>query len=206
MSQMPPVRSTDTIVRVAVLRRLLKGAPVDASALSATTDLPMGAVVEALARLDTMGAISLSNGTVAAAYPLSAAPTRHRILLDGTTAYACCAIDALAVPSMVEGAWTVESRCAHCNQAIMVKMRSDRILSSHPETLVVFHVDRDCCDPGPTVLAHCPHINFFCGSDHAGRWRAANPGMTGDVLPLDQVVARAREIFAPVIRLLCKPG
>jgi hypothetical protein len=203
---MPAVTSTDTIVRVAVLRRLLEGEPVDSASLSVTTDLPTGAVVEALAHLDAAGAIYLSNGTVTAAYPLSAAPTRHRILHDGITAYACCAIDALAVPSMVEEAATVESRCAHCDQAITVEIRSDRILSSHPETPVVFHVDRDCCAPGPTLLAHCPHINFFCGSDHAGRWRAANPGMTGDTLTLEQAVTRAREIFAPVIRLLCKPG
>jgi hypothetical protein len=203
---MPPVTSTDTIVRVAVLRRLLKGEPVDSGSLSVTTDLPIGTVAEALARLSAAGAISLSNGIVAAAYPLSAAPTRHKVLHDGTTAYACCAVDALAVPSMVEGGATVESRCAHCDQTITVEMRSDRILSSHPETLVVFHVDRDCCDPGPTLLARCPHINFFCGSDHAGRWRAANPGMTGDTLTVDQAVTRAREIFGPVIRLLCKPG
>src|SRR2546430_1267340 len=115
---MPPVPSRDTIVRVAVLRRLLKGEPVDSGSLSVTTDLPIRAVVEALARLDTIRAIYGSNGPVAAAYPLPAAPPCHKVLHDGTTAFACCAIDALAVPSMVKGAATLESRCAHCDQAI----------------------------------------------------------------------------------------
>jgi len=206
MSHMTSGPSTETMVREAVLRRLLNGEPVDPVSLSVTANLPVGTVVEALARLNAAGAIHLSNGTVTAAYPLSAAPTHHRILHGGTIAYACCAIDALAVPSMVEEAATVESRCAYCDQAITVEMRSDRILSSYPETLVVFYVDRDCCDPGPAALVRCPHINFFCGSDHAGRWRAAHPGMTGDTLTLDQAVSRAREIFGPVIRLLCKPG
>ena len=192
-------------VRFAALSRLLRGELVDPGSLSVATDLAIGTVVEALARLDASGAIHLSNGTVAAAYPLSATPTRHRILHGGTTAYANCAIDALAVPSMVEGAATVESHCAHCDRGITVQMRGEDILASHPEAPVVFHVERDCCEPGPTVLVRCPHINFFCGSDHAGRWRAENAGMTGETLTLRQAVTRAREVFAPVIRL-CKPG
>ena len=133
-------------------------------------------------------------------------PTPHLVRHDGTTLYACCAIDALAVPGMIDAAVTVESRCADCDTVIRVEMTGDRILASHPDAPVVFHVSRDCCEAGPTILTRCPHINFFCGLDHARRWQAAHPGRVGDTLRLSQAVARAREIFASTIRLVREDG
>jgi alkylmercury lyase len=94
-----------------VLRCLLRGETVDPPSLSATAGPTTGTVAEALEALDATGVISLLDRSVRAAYPLSAVPTPHRILHDGATAYACCAIDALAVPSMVGGKATIESRC-----------------------------------------------------------------------------------------------
>jgi len=199
-----PQRDTSPEVSVwaAVLRRLLRGESADLASIGATAGLTAETVAAALASLSASGAIYLSNGTVAAAYPLSGVPTQHRVRHAGTTVYACCAIDALAVPSMVGESATMESRCAHCDQAITVQMRSDRILSSRPEDVVVFHVARECCGTGPTVLTRCPRINFFCGHDHLSRWRDANPGLTGDTLTLSQAVPRACEIFASTINLV----
>lgn len=199
---MPLSAPVETVVRIGVVRRLLKGEAVDPASLSALADLPIGTVVRALEALNATGAIYLSEGAVGAAYPLSALPTRHRVDHNGTTAYACCAIDALAVPSMVDGDATIESRCAYCSEAVTVQMRRDRILSSNPEVAVVFYVARDSCGTGPTFLARCPRINFFCGSDHLDRWRVENAGFTGDTLTLHQAVVRAREIFAATISLV----
>ncbi len=197
-------RETTTEMRVwsAVLRRLLRGESVDPASMSSHGDLPAGTMVEALASLHASGAIYLSNGTVGAAYPLSGVPTQHRVCYAGTAVYACCAIDALAVPSMVDEAATIESRCAHCDQGITVQMRKDLILASQPEDPAVFCVARDCCETGPTVLTRCPHINFFCGPDHMRRWQDEHPGLTGDGLSLSQAVTRACETFASIIGLV----
>lgn len=186
----------------AVLRRLLKGESVDPASMSSHGGLSADAVGEALASLNASGAIYLTNGTVTAAYPFSGVPTQHRVRYGGTAIYACCAIDALAVPSMVDEAATVESHCAHCDRAITVQMRKNLILSSQPEDPAVFCVARDCCETGPTVLTRCPHINFFCGSGHMRRWEDENPGLTGDGLSLSQAVTRACETFAPIIQLV----
>ena len=199
---MPPAPPAETVVRITVVRRLLRSEAVDPASLGAVTGLSIGTVVKALEALNATGAIYLSGGAIGAAYPLSALPTRHRVHHNGTTAYACCAIDALAVPSMVEGDATIESRCAYCGEVVTVQMRGDRILSSNPESSVVFHVARDCCGPDPTFLARCPQINFFCGSDHLDQWRIGNAGLTGDTLTLHQAVVRAREIFAATIGLV----
>src|SRR5262249_24623392 len=146
--------------------------------------------------------IYMADGAVTAAYPLSAVPTPHRVHLDGTTVYACCAIDALAVPSMGNRAGTVESRCACCDTDIVVQVRDDRVISFRPQDAVVFHVARDCCEAGPVVLTRCPHINFFCGSEHLSRWRSEHPRLAGDTLTLAQAVERAHEIFGPTIDLV----
>jgi hypothetical protein len=199
---MPLRPPADTLVRAAVLQGLLRGETVDPPSLSAITGLTLGTVTAALAALDATGVICVLDGSVRAAYPLSALPTHHKIVHDGTAAYACCAIDALAVPSMVDGDASVVSRCASCDEEVTVEMRHDLILASRPEAPVVFHVAGDCCDMGPTVLVQCPHINFFCGTEHMTRWRSQNPGMTGDALTLNQAVTRAREIFGSTIALV----
>jgi hypothetical protein len=189
-------------VRKAVLRRLLQGEPADLASLSTSTRLSPEGVARALSTLNELGAIHVLDGVLTAAYPLSGMPTRHRIRRDGTIIYANCAIDALAVPFMVDEIVSIESDCAHCGNAITMQMSGERIQAAHPGSLVVFHVARDCCEAGPAILTRCPHINFFCGTEHADWWRADNPGRWGDVLSLPQAVARARERFASTIGLV----
>lgn len=182
-------------LKVAVLKRLLRGEPVDPASLSGATSLTPTVVESTLAALAATGALHMDGGTVVAAYPLSAVPTRHRLRIARSHIYANCAVDALAIPSMVDGLVEIESECAHCGGAVTIQMIGDRVLAAHPDTLVVFHVTRDSCDAGPAVLTRCPHINFFCGEDHADRWRSAHPERQGTIFTLAQGVARAREIF-----------
>lgn len=196
------VTSLELQVRRVVLRRLLHGEPVDLAALSTSTGLRPHEVAQTLSGLSARGAIHVVDGVLIAAYPLSGVATRHRVRRNGTVIYANCALDALAVPFMVDQMVNIESDCAHCRTAATLQMEGDRVLAAHPESLVVFHVSRDCCEAGPAVLTRCPHINFFCGTDHADRWLAANPERSGDLLSLPQAVARARERFASTISLI----
>jgi hypothetical protein len=186
-------------IQVAVLKRLLRGEPVDPASLSGATGLTPAIVGAALTALDSAGTLHLSGGTLIAAYPLSAVPTRHRLRIGRSVTYANCAVDALAVPSMADGRVDIESQCAHCGMAITIQMIGDRVLTGQPDTPVVFHVAADCCEAGPPVLTRCPHINFFCGEEHADRWRTAHPERRGDLLSLPQAIVRAREIFGRVI-------
>lgn len=204
VSPMPhgKVTGLEVRVRTAVFRRLLRGEPADLAALSTSTRLRPDEVAEALSKLSELGAIHVMDGMLIAAYPLSGVATRHRVRRNGTIIYANCALDALAVPFMVDEIVSIESDCAHCGQATTVQMSGDRVLAADPCSLVVFHVARDCCETGPAVLTRCPHINFFCGTDHADRWLAGHPGRLGDVLSLPQAIARARERFASTIGLV----
>lgn len=189
-------------VRRAVLTGLLFRSPVDTAALSVATGLPEAAVEEALAALSEGGAIHRSGGVVVAAYPLSAVPTGHRLHVGRTTTYACCAIDALGIPFLVDGPVNLASECAECGRAITVRMDGERVLAVAPESPVVFYVERGCCETGPAVITRCPHINFFCDAGHASRWLADRRDLRGPLLGLPQAIAAAREHFDQAIRLV----
>lgn len=188
-------------VLAAVLRRMLRGEPVSPAPVGMATGLAPEEVEAALAALDAAGAIYRTEGRLIAAYPLSAIPTRHRLGVRGATGYANCAVDALAVPFMIDAPVTIDSECIQCGTMIAVTMQDERVLAAEPHAPVIFSVARDdCCEAGPAVLTRCPHINFFCSAEHADQWRAVHPDRPGTVLTLDEAVARARERFAPVIR------
>jgi hypothetical protein len=201
---MPVPAGTSSQNRVwrAVLTRLLFRSPVDTASLSVTTGLPDAAVEEALAALRDAGVIHRAGGIVVAAYPLSGVPTRHRLHVGGTTTYACCAIDALAIPFLVDGPVNLASECAECDESITVRMDGERVLAVAPESPIVFYVERGCCETGPAVITRCPHINFFCGVEHASRWLADRRDLRGPLLSVPQAIAAAREQFDRAIRLV----
>jgi hypothetical protein len=162
-----------------------------------------GEAEAALSRLNAAGLLYLADGIVRAAYPFSGVPTRHRLQTGGATAYANCAMDALAVPFMVDEPVRIESACAHCGDPVTVQMRAEHIVDVQPASPVVLYVaPRDGGEAGPAVLTRCPSINFFCGAEHAARWQGAHPELRGRVLPLPDAVVRTRERFALIIRLV----
>ncbi len=152
----------------------------------------------ALAALHEAGAIYLADGAVVAAYPLSLRPARHRINIGTAMIFANCAVDALAVCSIVDEPAVIISDCVHCGAAIQVRMKGTRVLAAQPESVAIFYLSRTAASPA--VLTRCPHINFFCDHSHAARWQAAHPERKGIVLTLAEANGLARERFAAVIR------
>jgi hypothetical protein len=186
-------------VQVAVLKRLLRGEPVDPASLSAATGFTPAAVGAALATLHSAGALYLADGNVIAAYPFSAVPTMHRLRIGRSVTYANCALDALAVPCMADGRVDIDSECAQCGTPITIQMIGEHVLAVQPEAPVLFSTAHPGDKSGPAVLTRCPHINFFCAAEHANEWRASHPQQQGTVLSLGQGIARARALFDRVI-------
>ncbi len=197
------VMADDVRVLASVLRRLLRGEVPSPTRIGLGTGLTPLEVEAALTRLHTAGAVYMADGMVRAAYPLSGVPTRHRLSIGRATAHANCAIDALAVPLMVDEPVSIDSTCAACGVAVTVQMLHERILAVQPEApVVVYLVPGDCCEAGPAVLTRCPYINFFCGHDHAAQWQRDHAERPGTVLSLAETAAWARERFASVVRLV----
>lgn len=83
---------------------------------SAFGDQPADSVLEQLARLNEEDLIRMQDGRVDLAYPFSASPTSFVVDLGGRRGerYACCAIDALGLASMLGQSVRIRSRCHHC--------------------------------------------------------------------------------------------
>ncbi len=198
------------IVRVAVMVHALQGRPANTQSLGAATGMHPDEVAAALTSLHEAGALYLHDGAVVAAYPFSLVPTPHRVTIGAVTVYANCAVDALAVPPMADEPARIASVCGYCGTAITVAMRGEGLLRYEPAAPVVFYPEKECCAPGPSVLTRCPHIQFFCGRDHALRWQEAHPELRGDVLDLAAAVAFSKEHFSGTIdavrRSVARPG
>lgn len=83
---------------------------------AAFRDRPAESVLEQLARLNEEDLIRIRDGRVDLAYPFSASPTPFVVDLGGRRGerYACCAIDALGLASMLGQSVRIRSRCHHC--------------------------------------------------------------------------------------------
>ena len=186
-------------IRTALLRGALRGRDAAGPALAEATGLSPADVSAALNALHDAGAVYLRDRDVVAVYPLSFVPTGHRVTIGGTAVYANCAIDALAVPPMRDTVARVTSACGYCGGPIDVRMQGHRVLGSEPAAPMVFHLAKDCCAPGPAVLTRCPHIQFFCGGDHAARWQQAHPEHRGTLFDLAGAATYAHRHFAEII-------
>jgi len=79
-------------------------------------------------------------GIIAAAYPLSVKPTRHRVTLgSGQAAYALCAVDALGVSPLFGVSAAIEARCPHCEQVIRLEVQNGEVLRRDPSGAVLWY-------------------------------------------------------------------
>ena len=108
-----------------VLQQILRAfverpGPVEVKQIvAAFADGPPEGIREDLARLDGDDLIQIREGLVDVAYPFSALPTPFVVqLADGQDRYACCAIDALGIASMLGQRVRVRSRCHHCGEPL----------------------------------------------------------------------------------------
>ena len=127
-------------------------------------------------------------------YGESRAATRHLVRLqDGRAVHVYCALDAL-----IEGFFRdveIESSCPHCNEIVSLKMASRQIVSTKPESTVLW-LGISPRGEGPTTQVLCPFINFFTSKDHADQWRRANPEQVGVLLSLSGALGFVAAAFA----------
>ncbi|HEY3188220.1 MAG TPA: organomercurial lyase [Solirubrobacteraceae bacterium] len=85
-------------------------------------DLGLDAVEAALHRLDAADLLLLDDGRVTLAYPFAARPTAFEVVLlrDGTRRWACCAIDALGIPALLDEGVRIEASCHDCGEPLAI--------------------------------------------------------------------------------------
>ena len=111
-------------VLAAVLRHVIVtgDAPDARDVGSFVPDVAARDVDAALQRLDEADLLLLEDGHVTLAYPFAARPTEFEVVLlrDGARRWACCAIDALGIPALLDEPVRVESRCHECGDPLVI--------------------------------------------------------------------------------------
>ena len=92
-------------------------------------------VDEAFVRLGDadLAVLSADRREVVGAYPMTTEKTPHRLLLEGRSVYAMCAVDAVSVTPMFGGPVEIHSVCRVTGDRVLVRQRDREILEAAPE-------------------------------------------------------------------------
>ena len=124
------------------------------------------------------------------------APTDHAVDLNGVSAYAMCAIDALGMPYMLGTNATIHSRDPQTGAPITVSV-IDGAAVFQPDTAVVVYAATGAT--GRSVDTCCSTINFFTDPTTAQAWISTRPALIATVLDQTAALTLGRDIFGPLV-------
>ena len=162
-----------------------------AQALALDTD---GALA-ALAREDLVH--TDQEGAVIVAYPFSARPRGHEVMVDGRVVQAMCALDALGIAAMLDQRVEVRSRDPISGTTILVQADPDGVTGCQPEAAVVLAGSSTC--EGPSYCGCCDVLNFFESVENAQRYLEENTSVTGMPISIGETAAAGRALFGAVL-------
>jgi hypothetical protein len=134
---------------------------------------------------------------VRVAYPFSAEPTPHQVMIDGgPTVYAMCAIDALGIPRMLRRTGVAISVEPETEAPIEVLMQDGQVTWKPPDCTVLLGRAARCAD---AASGFCPFINFFTSPHSARAWTARHPDVEVWQLGQDTALRLARRSFGDLL-------
>jgi hypothetical protein len=138
-------------------------------------------------------------GQITAAYPFSAAPTRHAVqITGGASAYSMCAIDALGIAAMLGTAVRINSADPSSGEPIAIAVDGSTAVWE-PDTTVVFVGRTSSAGEGPSAATCCGHMNFFTSHATAAAWARAHPEITGGIVSQGRALEVGRQIFGQLL-------
>lgn len=201
-----PAEGALRAVQQAVLRHFARTGTAPAAAdvedAAAAAGRGTAQVLRELAELDFLTLDE--RGAIRAAYPFSAAETRHRVqLADGVEVWSMCAIDALGIAPMLGQEIRIASTDPTSGASITVTGTSGALVWE-PASAVVF-VGRRCCD-GPAESVCCDVLNFFTDTANATAWAATHLDITGQVVDQQQAEQLGAQIFGHLLDATAPSG
>jgi hypothetical protein len=193
-----PVERRQRAVHQSILRSFVRtgSAPTGAELSAAAAPHELAAVLKELADGDFLCLDDA--GRIAAAYPFSALPTRHRVKMAGVQAFAMCAIDALGVSVMTGRPVVIESADPVTGAPVTVAVERDQA-SWDPVTSVVYAGSAGSECGGPSATECCDYINFFGTGATAAEWVACHPEITGGILDQQRALRAGIGIFGQLL-------
>ena len=157
--------------------------------------------------LDTAGAISVlapedlvhvdAEGRPIVAYPFSARPRGHRVLIDGERwVEAMCAIDALGIGPMLGLPIEIYSRDPVSGGEVWVRLDPGEGAWWEPQEAVVLSGSARC--EGPSYCSCCDVLNFFETRTNVERYLAEHQDVAGSPISLPEAIEVGRIVFGDV--------
>jgi hypothetical protein len=183
-----------------ILREFAAGTPPSGRATRTAADalgLDAADAFQALAREDLVHVDATRRPVVA--YPFSAEPRGHRVLIDGERwVEAMCAIDALGIAPMLGLPVEISARDPIGGGEIWVRLDPSEGVWWEPKQAVVLAGSASC--GGPSFRGCCDVLNFFESRENAERNLAENPSVSGHPISLPAAIEAGRIVFGDVLR------
>jgi len=139
-----------------------------------------------------------ANGRPLVAYPFSAKPRGHRVLIDGEHwVEAMCAIDALGIAPMLGSPVEIYSHDPLSRGEVWVRLDPNDGAWWEAEEAVVLSGSA-CCE-GPSFRGCCDVLNFFETRANAGRYLAEHRDVGGHPISLPEAIEAGRIVFGDVL-------
>ncbi len=139
------------------------------------------------------------NGRPLMAYPFSAKPRGHRVLIDSKHwVEAMCAIDALGIAPMLGVRIEIHSLDPVNASEVWVRLDPSEGAWWEPQEAVVLSGSA-CCE-GPSFRGCCDVLNFFETRENAERYLAEHGEVSGHPISLSEAIEAGRIVFGDVLR------
>lgn len=192
-------------VRIVSFRRLFEtGKPVAPTTIAAQLEWPLERVETEIRTLEGKGLIQRdARGEIVGAVGLSVVPSSNEISVNGRSFWVWCARTAVGVLAALGQGGEVRSRSPQSGRELRLAFEGAR---PQPTEMVVFwpgaEMESSC---GSAVDELCTNINFFENREAAQSWAAAS-GARGDVLSIEEAIARSVGKWTPLVAPARQPA
>jgi alkylmercury lyase len=171
---MPSLEPTEQQLALAVYSKLVRGQPVEASALARELGSDEAAVAERLERWP--GVFRSDDGRVVSFWGLAIPEMPHRLLVDGHQLFTWCAWDALFIPELIGKTATVESRSPLRGEPSRLIVGPDAIREIFPDSTVVSMLSPTETFDERVIMSFCHFVHFFPTPESGEEWTSEDPG------------------------------
>lgn len=188
---MPPLDKTDQQIAAAVHRLMSEGEPVEPAAVArAVGQVSLNLVNERLGSWP--GVFRDGNGRVVGfwGHAVEKLDPEYRLVADGKTTYAWCALDTLFVPGIIGKAFRVEASDPISGESVSLLVDREGARDVNPAGALVSMVIPDGPFGYDVIETFCHNVLFFASEETGAKWIEEHEGAT--LLSVDQAFELGR--------------
>ena len=194
---MPALEPTDQEVATAVYRLMSLGEPVEPAAVAKAVGV---SVDQVNARLDSWpGVFRDREGRLVGfwGHAIASLEPEYRLIADGTTTYAWCALDTLFIPGILGKTVRVEASDPVSGEPVSLVVDRDGAREVEPAGALVSMVVPDGPFGYDVIEEFCHRVFFFASAETGAKWVARHEGAM--LLSVEQAFEAGRALTERVV-------